>query len=230
MARFNINGVTLDVPNKLLRQKIKEKLTSGEYEGSEARAARMRVKPGWPVLELGGGLGYVSSICAQITEPGNITVVEANPNLIPVIKKNLRLNAASEVTVRHGAVVNNAYPEDTIDMQLGASFWGSSLAGGGGGGGRGAQDIVNVPALKLGPLLREHRPRVVIMDVEGAEARLFWRPWPRFVHHVMLELHPKKYGGATIKRIVDCMSASGLTYDPVCSKGGLLGFQRVAAE
>jgi hypothetical protein len=43
----------------------------------------------------------------------------------------------------------------------------------------------------------------------------------------VLELHPPRYSDTVIKRIVDCMSDSGLTYDPVTSRGRVLGFRRV---
>ena len=43
----------------------------------------------------------------------------------------------------------------------------------------------------------------------------------------MLELHPGRYADTVIQRIVDCMSASGLTYDPGPSHGRILCFRRV---
>jgi hypothetical protein len=68
---------------------------------------------------------------------------------------------------------------------------------------------------------------VVIMDIEGAEEHLFDAPWPDFVRHVMMELHPGRYPDTVIQRIVDCMSTSGLTYDPGPSRGRILCFRRV---
>ncbi|CUH68293.1 hypothetical protein TG4357_03496 [Thalassovita gelatinovora] len=40
----------------------------------------------------------------------------------------------------------------------------------------------------------------------------------------------KKYPGTMIKRIVDCMSESGLTYDPVASNGRVIGFAWVQGD
>ncbi len=65
------------------------------------------------------------------------------------------------------------------------------------------------------------------MDIEGAEEHLFDQKWPRFIRQVILEIHPNLYGNSIIKTIVDCMSKSGMTYDPGYSRGALLGFRRV---
>ena len=87
--------------------------------------------------------------------------------------------------------------------------------------------LAEVPQLGLGDLMARTRPHVVIMDIEGAEEHLFEAPWPGHVRHVMMELHPGRYADSVIKRIVDCMSDSDLTYDPGPSRGRILCFRRV---
>src|SRR6056297_956749 len=67
MAEFEVNGVALTVPDDFLTRRISEKLGSGGYEGQEADSVRRRLRPGWRVLELGSGIGYVASVCAGIT-------------------------------------------------------------------------------------------------------------------------------------------------------------------
>ncbi|NIZ14365.1 FkbM family methyltransferase [Phaeobacter sp. HF9A] len=223
MARFDIGGVPLEVPEGFLTPKIAAKLASGGYERSEARAARMRVKPGLRVLELGGGVGYISSICAQITDPANILTLEANPNTLEVIRHNLDLNGATEAQLVHGAVVGPDFEEQTLLFRAAPAFWGSAVAE----MGAAEEDLVEVPAIRLTDLFARHRPHVVILDVEGAEQYLFSRRWPRHVRQVIMELHPAKYDNSAIQTMVDCMSKSGLTYDPGCSNGSLIGFRRV---
>ena len=88
-------------------------------------------------------------------------------------------------------------------------------------------DIVQVPGLPLPQLLAERRPDVVVMDVEGAEQHLFGAPWPDHVKTVIMELHPNQYPDTVIKQIVDCMSVSGLTYDPGPSRGRILCFRKL---
>lgn len=120
-------GIILDVPDSLLTDKIREKLERKEYEADEARAVRMRLKPGSRVLELGGGIGYVSSFLAGTTRPDRVSKVEANIEIVEIIRHNLMLNKAPDVTVVHGAVVGDI-DEDKVLFRPGKAFWGSSLA------------------------------------------------------------------------------------------------------
>ena len=223
MAVFEINGVVLEVPDGMLSDRLHGKLASGGYEAHEAHAARMRVRPGQRVLELGSGVGYIASICAGITGPENVVTVEANPDMLPVIRANLDRNGFAAVSLMHGAVCGLEEDGGTIAFERKKTFWAGRIAD----ADSNPEAVVDVPLLPIGPLLARLEPNVVIMDIEGAEAQLFDAPWPRHVRAVMMELHPKQYPDSTIKKIVDCMSASGLTYDPVASRGRILGFKRV---
>ncbi|GAA6208090.1 hypothetical protein NBRC116601_13830 [Cognatishimia sp. WU-CL00825] len=222
MSVHNLAGVRLELPDWLQGTAIEEKILAGEYEGSEAHAARQRIRPGMRVLEIGAGLGFVSAICAQTAGAENVISVEANPQMLAPLQNNLNQNELGEVKVIHGAVVGDAYRDLVVNFRAGALFWGGSVLD----EGQSHTDMVSVPALPIGALLEMHRPRFVMLDVEGGEAALFSTPWPKYVRFVVLELHPRKYAPATVKQIVDCMSASGLTYDPVSSRGRTLGFMR----
>ncbi|MGR3323101.1 MAG: FkbM family methyltransferase [Pseudooceanicola sp.] len=225
MPEYELNGVRLALPEALATPKIRRKLEAGKYEGFEARAAAMRVRKGFRVLELGGGMGYVGSVCAGITGGGNVVTVEANPDMLPVIRANFDRNGHTDATLVHGAVTGDGAEGETLEFRRGKAFWGASIAEDGQGG-----DLVQVPLLRIGTLLAEHRPHVVIMDIEGAEQHLFDAPWPGHVRFVMMELHPARYPDTVIKRIFDCMSASGMTYDPRASSAGVVSFRRVRGK
>ncbi|RBI74127.1 FkbM family methyltransferase [Roseovarius sp. TE539] len=223
MAEFEVNGVTLTVPDDFLTRRISEKLGSGGYEGQEADAVRRRLRPGWRVLELGSGIGYVASVCAGITGAENVVTVEANPDMLPVVRDNLDRNGFKGTHVIHGAVGGRAEPGETVEFENAKAFWGAHIATEDSAGG----SFVSVPLLGIADLLKAHRPHMVIMDIEGAEAHLFDAPWPEHVRSVVMELHPGRYPDTVIKAIVDCLSASGLTYDPWPSCGRILGFRRL---
>lgn len=226
MKTYELNGITLALPEHLDAPRIEAKLDSGDYEGAEAHAAMVRVKPGWRVLEIGAGLGYVTSICARAAGPQNVVSVEANPGMLEVIEANLARNGLSGVTLLHGAVTAESESEH-VAFRAGPAFWGGSVQPSGRAGGR---HVVEVPTLNLDTLLQTYRPHAVIMDIEGAEADLFDAPWPDHIRAVIMELHPKKYADTVIAQIVDCMAQSGLTYDPFTSNGRVLGFRRVRAK
>ncbi|WP_323779729.1 FkbM family methyltransferase [Thalassovita sp.] len=227
MEIFELNGIRLHLPDDVSSPQVRAKLHSGDYEGFEAKAAMKRVKPGNRVLELGAGLGYISAICARAAGPENVLSVEANPRMLDVIRSNLALNGFSEVRLVHAAVSEGEEKgREVIPFHAGKAFWGGSLDPAENRSG----DMINVPLLCFGDLMDAFRPHVVIMDIEGGEARLFDRPWPVHVRRVMMELHPNKYPDTVIKRIVECMSESGLTYDPVASSGRVIGFKRVQGD
>lgn len=223
MRVFTINDIEIELPDWLEGTAIETKLASGDYEGHEAHAALQRIKPGMRVLEVGAGLGYVSSICAKLAGPAAVVSVEANPRMVEAAKATLKRNGFEEVLLEHGAVVGNGHHDAMVNFRAGTLFWGGATLP----NGVEKEDMVSVPALRIRPLLMEFRPRFVMLDVEGGEADLFKKPWPPFVKFVVLELHPSKYDTSVIKEIVDCMSETGLTYDPVTSRGRTLGFRRV---
>ncbi len=223
MAEFDIEGLRLEVPDSHLNDRIAAKLASGGYEGHEARAALMRLRTGQRVLELGSGIGYIACLCARVAGAENITTVEANPELLPVIKGNLARNGFDAVTVLHGAVGGMDGGAAPLAFDAARSFWAGHIAD----EASAAERVVEVPHLGLRDLMAQVRPGLVIMDIEGAEAHLFDAPWPAHVRSVMMELHPGRYPDTVIQRIVDCMSASGLTYDPGPSRGRILCFRRV---
>jgi len=99
MATYEIDGLQLEVPQAHLNERIAGKLASGGYEALEAQAAAMRVRPRHRVLELGSGIGYIASVCARIAGPENVTTVEANPAMLPVIRANLERNGFGAVTL-----------------------------------------------------------------------------------------------------------------------------------
>lgn len=215
-------GIRLELPEWTIGSVIEEKIRRGVYEHKESEAARKRLRAGMPVLEIGAGLGFVTSVCAAVAGPENVVSVEANPRMLDPIRRNLTLNGAEQVTLLHGAVVPEDYEEGDVPFHPGKLFWGGSIAE----EGRNPKDLVSVPALRIDDLLSTHRPKFVMMDIEGAEQYLFDSRWPRFVRFVVLELHPSKYADNVIHKIVRCMAKSGLTYDPVCSDGRTLGFKR----
>lgn len=219
-AIYRLNGVDLCLPGRIATDPIAEKLADGSYEGDEARAVDRCVRPGFRVLELGAGLGYIGTLAARRTEPENVLSVEANPELLPVIAANHARNGVSDVSVLHGAVVGHAAEGDSAGFHVAGGFTGSRL---GAKGGR----QVEVPLIGFHDLLRAHRPHVVLMDVEGAEAQFFDRPWKCPLRFCVMEIHPKQYDAAVIKKIVDRMSAMDMTYDPVTSRGKILGFRKV---
>lgn len=222
MAQFHIADMTFRVPRDVLAPRLRERLSAGSYEGFEATAARRAVSPEARVLDLGSGIGLIAAVCARAVGAAQVTTVEADPRMVPVVRANLDANGFDAATVLHGAV--GAATGETAAFRTAPAFWASSLSLDTGRG-----ETVQVPSLDLFALFEAHRPTVVLMDVEGAEANLFDRPWPPQIEAVVMELHRAVYGDAGIARIFAGIAASGLVYAPDLSRGAVVGFRRPGA-
>jgi FkbM family methyltransferase len=204
-----IRGVKIPIDPTIMSDYIQEALRTGEYENAEAKRLFRIVEQGERVLELGGGIGYLSALIGNLGLAEHIATVEANPALIDLIKTTHALNGV-RAEVINGAVVAQKTTE-TLSFSLSAHFWASSLKL------RKAKEVVStieVPALSLGDLVREHRPTFMIIDVEGTEVELLENPEDLAgVRKVLLEVHERAFGPRGVKQLFDYFSAAGFYPD-----------------
>ena len=227
LAKFSINGYIVHIPNHLMNDAIRKSMQGERYEGHETFAVKRHIVEGDRVLELGAGVGYIAMQIANRIGGENLLTVEANPKMVPVVEKNLAANLIEGVTVINAAVVPDSFTADHVTFHMTAAFWASSLNPALAKKWKSTKSI-EVPAVKIGELMQEHKPSVVIMDIEGGEQGLFETPWPDHVRLLVIELHPQLYPDQVIKQIFDQMSATGLTYCPVGSRGQVVVFKRLA--
>lgn len=218
----------MQVPNHLMNDAIRKSMEAGRYEGHETVAVNRHIVAGDRVLELGAGAGYISMQIASRIGGENLLTVEANPQMAPCVEKNLAANLIEGVTVINAAVVPDSFAADHVSFHMTAAFWASSINPALAKKWKTTKSV-DVPAVKIGELMQEHKPSVVIMDIEGGEQGLFETPWPDHVRLLIIELHPKLYSDQVIKQIFDQMSATGLTYCPVGSNGQVVVFKRLDA-
>lgn len=226
MTKFLINEYIVHIPEHLMNDAIRKSVEAGRYEGRETFAVKRHIVAGDRVLELGSGVGYVSMQIASRIGGENLLTVEANPKMTPVVEKNLAANLIEGVTVINAAVVPDSFAADHVTFHMTAAFWASSLNPVMAKKWKSTKSV-DVPAVKIGELMQEHRPSVVMMDIEGGEQGLFDTPLPDHVRLVVIELHPRLYPEQVIKQIFDQMSASGLIYWPYGSHGQVVVFKRL---
>lgn len=110
------------------------------------------------ILDLGGHVGAAALLFRDRYPDARIVSVEADPALVELLRRN---TAGQGVEVVHAAV---AGAPGTASFERSAESWAGRIGGGDGDG-----PAVEVPAVTLDELLREHRADAVKMDVEGAE-------------------------------------------------------------
>jgi FkbM family methyltransferase len=221
MTEYILNGIILEVPEDLQTQTIKRMLEKGWYEIEELRAIRAHLQVSDIVLELGGGLGYLSSFCAQTVAPEKVTTVEANPALVPIIKKTLSRNGANDATVLHGIALENPKSKKA-DFYISGAFW----------SGTNKQSIevdekaTSIRVFPFSELLRKHEPTFIIMDIEGSEEDFFFAKLPNKLRVIVIELHPSRYSSTGIKGIFLRLSEQGFVYETMGSHGAIVVFRR----
>ncbi len=201
-------GIKVPLVPAIITPKIERPMRNNRYEGGEAATLRRVLRPGDRVLELGAGVGLLSSISAGIDGVEQVVAIEANPDLIPLIRETHRLNGITNVDLRNGiAATTNG---DHVSFYLRTDFWSSSMEP----HSRPYAREVSLQSFGIGNLIAELQPTVIVCDIEGGEDGLFDAVDLSCVRAVVIELHPKVYGAAQRDRILAILAAKGLHLAP----------------
>ena len=216
-----VRSVQLPLDLTVISGRIEAKLARRTYEEREAAASRKLLHVGDAVLELGGGLGFISTYLRRMTKIGRLVTYEANPDLIPYIYNVHRINQANDIEVRHGIVLSDP-PGDTMPFYIREDFWESSLSESDGAVAR----IVDVPTVSWRAVLDELKPSAAIVDIEGGELDLLEADTFGSIERLIVEAHPALYGVPGMKRLFDGLARHGFGYVPNASSGTVLGLER----
>ena len=220
-------GIKVPFVPSVISERMAEVIRKGRYEASEIKLLRKLLRATDRVLELGSGVGVVSTVAANIVGQHNVTTIEANPDLIQVIKETHKLNGFENIEVLHGVGTCNI-ASATTDFWKREHFWASSLSPL-----KNDPDSVQriqVPLIDLNEVMRRHAPTVLVMDIEGGEIDLLSTLDLSTCRHVVIELHPRVYGLEGVDRCIQALSEQNMVYDAKRSRGGtVVVFSRVSA-
>lgn len=214
----------LRIPNDpaVITSRIAQSIENGRYERAEMAGIRKFVKPEDRIIELGAGIGVISSFLAKHMGVKNILCIEANPSLCAFITRVHRANGISGVEVRNAVALDDLARGGTATFYVREPFWASSLDGE-----AEYEQAVEVPALRLSELIGEFRADTLIVDIEGGERDLFTLTDLTGVNKVFLEIHTRKIKRIGVKMCFDALSLAGFAYDQQVSRGGLVLFRRI---
>jgi FkbM family methyltransferase len=165
-------------------------LLAGNYERWEINFVHRYLPPAQQVVELGSSIGGNSCQIAMRLAPGvPMTCVEANPDLIPVLRQNLAKNhPGRRVEVIHAMVGDSV---GMGELQVDRSTLRSSRTVGG--------RAVAVPSLRLVDIVSRINPGPysLVCDIEGAEASFLDNPAGVLDRCtcIIMEGHPTSSGG-----------------------------------
>lgn len=194
-----LRGIVLPMTDGLSTT-LRRRILAGRYERGESRIVLLHLDPDDVVLELGGGIGYLAALCAQRVGSERVSTYEANPELLPLLRRTLAANDISP-RVEHAAV---GLAEGTVTLFVEPRFDSSSLIR------RSARaQPATVPQADVRRVIDEVRPTFLIMDIEGFELALVpairWGP----IVKLLIELHPAVIGAAGVDTILAALREAG---------------------
>lgn len=213
-------GVRFPKDGVFITGRVRKSLRTEEYEAKEAVSVLKAVRPGDTVMELGAGIGFISSLVATRCDVAAVHAFEANPRLVPYIESVYAENGITNAHV-HNAILGPEAGETTFFVR--SNFLSSSLNR---DDSEGVIAEETIPVRETRAASREIRPDVLICDIEGAESRVLPDMDLSSVRVAIVELHPQWIGSRGVAKVFEVMMAAGLVYFPKWSQAKVVAFRR----
>lgn len=168
MKTLNVHGIVVPIRSNEVSPEIWAALQSGCYEANEATRVPRAVRPGDRVLELGAGIGVITSIVAAI-EAVRVWSFEADPRTARLAQRVIDLNCHGNVILANGILA--AGPPSKVTFYRRVDFWMSSKFPEQGP----YEGELELESVDIDEFIEEHGINVVVMDVEGAELDILQR-------------------------------------------------------
>jgi FkbM family methyltransferase len=220
-SELRYRDLRVPVINPPVGRKIFQQIWRKDYEVPEISAILKLLKDGDRVLELGAGLGVVSSLTARARPGVMVRSYEGNPDLLPYISEMHRRNGVENVDLRNEILLPNPQTP-TREFLTHRSFAESSILSHGA-----VMKRVQVPCRDINEVLAEFRPDVFVCDIEGGEELLFDGVRLDGIRAVVIELHPTVISRAAVKRVYDTCAAANLYARPELSSANVVAFERM---
>lgn len=176
------------------------------YESEERELANKYLRSNDRVLELGSCIGIVSCVINKnlTSSESHHVAVEPNPNLVPVIEENRKLNNRN-FAIENCAIADDEEVEFQIDDHItrGGLRDYSEVDNGA---------VVRVPGRSIDDLVKKYGAfNVLVMDIQGAEEFVFSGACDFLdpIRLIIVEWHPKIIGGAAVTRCRDILLRHG---------------------
>jgi len=191
------NGCSIHIGHKMFSQRIKGLLLLGLYEKAEVSFIKKYLRADLDVVELGSGLGVTTShIAKRLNHRRRMIVVEADPRLIPQIRRNVVRNAPSvNLILINKAVCYSTEMEDEVVFGAASYFLESRVLS----DSKLVSDAVLVPKISLSEILSSHDvdEYALVCDIEGAEIGLLLEDQSALAtcQQLVIEIHESTHNG-----------------------------------
>jgi len=154
--RIRSGPLVIETDGATISPRTKAQIFWGIYESAEIRMLRQHLRPELDLLEIGSSIGVVSSHAADCLDPtSKIVCVEANPDLVPTIRRNLARNHPDRDVTVVNCAIDYEHAPGTTRMQLAQDTAGSRLGRLGPGDAVPTREV-DVPATTVSALVSQY--------------------------------------------------------------------------
>lgn len=206
---LNLNSIKLCIEKLHYHDDELKKLLSGTYEMGENAIMKETLSPVDVVLELGSGLGY-NSIFANKIMGSTVHSYEANPELIPIIENNIKINNASLSIYNKIIVINKT--QNFEKFSVANHYTGSSTLEL--DGQTTLKQVYDIEVCSMQEAMNKHKPTYLMCDIEGGERDLFLDCTylkDSTVKKILIEFHPRVLTEIGTFKLISNIMAQGFT-------------------
>lgn len=192
LRTIKLNGILLNI-NKLHYHKNELiKLISGKYEMGENSIMNETLTEKDILLELGTGIGY-NTIYAKKNIGCEVFSFEGNPELIPIIYNNAKINK-TKITI-YNKIVTVKKTVDHVPFNVAEHYTGSSL--------ReldtqtNLKSVYEIETISIKEVISQISPTYFMCDIEGGELDIFENCdflKDTTIMKILIEFHPRVLG------------------------------------
>lgn len=207
----------------MLSERMIASISAGLYEQNEIACGLAVIPRGARLLEMGAGAGIVGAVLARALDLEAVVSIEANPTLLPHIRRMHAHNGLDHVIdLRHGVVITAPTTEDTVTFHVAGNFLGSSMIE----RAEKRTTAVEVPVLRYDALRAEFPHNAIMMDIEGAELEFLRHADLSGIDVLVMELHRGFYGREGIHECHRLCKEAGLRHEKEISQATVHVFRR----
>lgn len=207
-----------------ISKRTRQLLRRRQYEEREANAVRALVGKDDVAMELGAGIGFMSTLMARTCKAQKVHTFEANPSMIPFIREVHALNEVSDRVELTNAALGARKGKATFYER--ADFSASSLDADPPGNTSPVIAEHEIDVLNLNTEIKRIKPTALVCDIEGAEANLIPLMDLSTIRVAVVELHPQWIGKAGVQAVFEAFHGAGLTFFPRTASKKVVTFRR----
>lgn len=214
------SGVILPLLAKGISPALQRAIYLDPYEAHERGVIERKITSDDIVLELGAGIGFISTLCAKRIGGERVFAVEANPVMADAIRKTYQLNGVTPQLFC--GLLGKDEGEETFYIENNFISSSTHLRS------QTAQ-AVTTRRYDARAFISKIKPTFLICDIEGGEQELLAYMPLDGVRKLCIELHPHVIGNAATSAIFQGLLEQGFVCDFLNSSGKVFFFERPSA-